>query len=270
MSDRFAGKVALVTGGLSGIGAKVVERLVSEGAKVTIVDINAKLMADIPATYGANVFGHVADITREESFQEAIAATVERFGTLDLLFNVAGGSRPGGLLDISYDDWDFTVRLNLYSAFIGTRLAARQFLAEGKKGAIVNVSSLNAHVPMFFGVGYTAAKAGSVMLTKQAALELGEHGIRVNSISPGLVSTPLTSGLRDVPGVSEAYYERIPFRRAAEPEEIAAAALFLASDDASYVSGADLIVDGAWSTTGYPDLRPFLENSIATSLPSKG
>ncbi len=270
MPGRFEGKVALVTAGVSGIGAKIVERLVSEGAKVAIVDINARLVADSPEAYGSSAFGYVADVTKEASFQDAIAATRERFGALDLLFNVAGGSRPAGLLDISYDDWDFTVRLSLYSAFIGTRLAAREFLAAGKKGSIVNIASLNAHVPMFFGVGYTAAKAGVVMLTKQAALELGEHGIRVNSISPGLVSTPLTAGMRDVPGINEAYYQRIPFQRAAEPEEIAGAALFLASDDASYISGADLIVDGAWSTTGYPDLRPFLGNNLARSFAPKG
>ncbi|GAB3062223.1 SDR family NAD(P)-dependent oxidoreductase [Sediminivirga luteola] len=258
MTERFSGKVAIVTGGVSGIGAKITERLAAEGARVVAVDINEELVAEAGRAYGPQVSGERADVTDEDAFASVVARTVEQHGTLDLMFNVAGGSRAGSLTEISYEDWDFTVRLNLHSAFLGTRLAARQFLAEGKAGAIVNVASLNSVVPMFLGVGYTASKAGAVMLTKQAALELGEHGIRVNAVSPGLVATPLTQGLRSIPGVDEAYFERIPFRRPAEPEEIAAAAVFLASDDASYISGDNLIVDGAWATTGYPDLRPFL------------
>lgn len=255
---RFDGKVAVVTGGVSGIGAKITERLVAEGAKVMVADINAELVATATDTFGPSVVGRRTDVTSEADFERLIADTVETFGTLDIVFNVAGGSKSGSLTEISFEDWDFTVRLNLYSAFNGTRLGARQFLKEGKKGNIVNVASLNSLVPMFFGVGYTASKAGAVMLTKQAALELGESGIRVNAVSPGLVATPLTSGLTGIPGVMEAYNERIPLRRPAQAEEIAAAALFLASDDASYISGDNLVVDGAWSTTGYPDLRPFI------------
>src|SRR5690606_1054834 len=184
--------------------------------------------------------------------------TNELHGGFDTIFNVVGGSNAGTLTDISFEDWDFTVRLNLYSAFIGTRLAARHFMAEKKNGSVVNIASLNSIVPMHFGVGYTAAKAGAVMLTKQAALELTEHGIRVNAVSPGLVATPLTAGLRQIPGVEEAYMERIPAGRAAEPEEIAAGALFLASDDASYISGENLVIDGAWQVTGYPNLSKFM------------
>ena len=258
MSERFAGRVAIVTGGVSGIGAKITARLVAEGASVVVADINADLVATATDTFGEKVTGRRTDVTNEADFEGLVAETVAKHGTLDTIFNVAGGTKPGTLTDISFDDWDFTVRLNLYSAFLGTRLAARQFIKEGKAGSIVNIASLNSIVPMHFGVGYTAGKAGAVMLTKQAALELGEHGIRVNAVSPGLVSTPLTRGLRDIPGVDEAYFDRIPLKRAAEPEEIAAAALFLASDDASYISGDNLIVDGAWATTGYPDLRPLL------------
>lgn len=255
MSTRFQGKVAIVTGGVSGIGAKITERLLAEGAKVVTVDINADLVAQVPETFGEGAIGEVADVTNEEAFQGVVDRAVAEFGTLDLLFNVAGGSKSGSLTDISFEDFDFTVRLNLYSAFLGTRLAARQFLAEGKPGAIVNIASLNSIVPMHFGVGYTTSKAAAVMLSKQAALELGDKGIRVNAVSPGLVATPLTAGMMGLPGAEEAFMERIPAGRAAQPEEIAAAALFLASDDASYVNGDNLVVDGAWATTGYPDLR---------------
>ncbi|MBO1901598.1 SDR family oxidoreductase [Leucobacter weissii] len=258
MSERFNERIAIVTGGVSGIGAAITERLLREGAKVVAVDINETAVAGVSDAFGAGAVGVVADVTDEAQFSAVIDRAVDEFGTLDALFNVAGGSKAGSLLDISYEDWDFTVKLNLYSAFLGTRLAARRFIAEQKPGAIVNVASLNSLVPMHFGVGYTASKAGAAMLGRQAALELTEHGIRVNTVSPGLVATPLTAGLREIPGVDEAYLERIPAGRPAEPSEIAAAALFLASDDASYISGDNLVVDGAWATTGYPDLRRFL------------
>lgn len=258
MTNRFENKVAVVTGGVSGIGAKVAERFIAEGGKAVIADINAELIGEVGGTLGPNARGIQTDVTNEEQFQAAIDLAVSEFGTLDAVFNVAGGSRAGTLLDISYEDWDFTVRLNLYSAFLGTRLAARQFIAENKPGAIVNVASLNSIVPMHFGVGYTASKAGAEMLSRQAALELTDRGIRINTVSPGLVETPLTNQLTSVPAILQSYMERIPIGRMAQPEEIAAAVLFLASDDASYISGNNLVVDGAWNTTGYPDLRPFL------------
>ena len=258
MTNRFENKVAVVTGGVSGIGAKVAERFIAEGGEAVIADINAELIGEVSGTLGTNARGIQTDVTNENQFQAAIDLAVSEFGTLDAVFNVAGGSRAGTLLDISFEDWDFTVRLNLYSAFLGTRLAARQFIAENKPGAIVNVASLNSIVPMHFGVGYTASKAGAEMLSRQAALELTDRGIRINTVSPGLVETPLTNQLTSVPAILQSYMERIPIGRMAQPEEIAAAVLFLASDDASYISGNNLVVDGAWNTTGYPDLRPFL------------
>ncbi|CAG7604825.1 SDR family NAD(P)-dependent oxidoreductase [Leucobacter soli] len=258
MSQRFADKVVIVTGGVSGIGAAAARQFAEEGAKVVVADINADLIGAVPENFGASVTGRVTDVTNEEDVAGLIAETVAQHGTLDAFINVAGGSRPGTLTDISAEDWDFTVRLNLYSAFYGTRLAAKQFIAEGKAGAIVNVASLNSEVPMHFGVGYTASKAAVAMLSRQAALELGGHGIRVNAVSPGLVDTPLTAGMLGIEGMRDAFDERIPLHRAAQPEEIASSIVYLASDDASYVSGTNHIVDGAWNTTGYPDLRKFM------------
>jgi NAD(P)-dependent dehydrogenase (short-subunit alcohol dehydrogenase family) len=131
-------------------------------------------------------------------------------------------------------------------------------IAKGTGGAFVNISSLNSRVPMYFGSSYCAAKAGVAMLSQCGALELGEHGIRVSAVSPGLTVTPLVQPLLDVPNALQAYLDRIPLGRAATPEDIAASALFLASDDASYISGVNLFVDGAWEQTGYPDLRPLI------------
>lgn len=255
---EFESSVAVVTGGVSGIGAAITRRLVDRGAKVFVADINADAVAAASETFGENVAGLRTDVTDEASMEALFAGAVERFGSIDAVYNVAGGSKPGRVVDMDLATWDFNIKLNLYGAFLGTKLGAAHFLAEGKPGAIVNIASLNSQVPMHFGAGYSAAKAGVVMLTKNAALELGEQGIRVNAVSPGLVATPLTGGLLAAPGVLESYLERIPAKRPADPDEIAGVALFLASKDASYVNGENIVVDGAWATTGYPDLRPFM------------
>jgi NAD(P)-dependent dehydrogenase (short-subunit alcohol dehydrogenase family) len=131
-------------------------------------------------------------------------------------------------------------------------------IAAGGGGAVVNIASLNSTVPMFFGAAYACAKAGVAMLGQSGALELAEHGIRVNTVSPGLTDTPLVRGALEVPDVLAAYLERIPLGRPATPEDIAATATYLASDDAAYVSGVNVAVDGAWAQSGYPDLRPHL------------
>src|SRR5690606_16720332 len=158
--------VAIITGGVSGIGAKITERFVAEGGKAVVADINEELVSKATEMFGDAVTGVRTDVTDEAEFQKLIDKTIELHGSFDTIFNVAGGSKAGTLTEISFEDWDFTVRLNLYSAFIGTRLAARHFMAEKKDGSVVNIASLNSIVPMHFGVGYTAAKAGAVMLTK--------------------------------------------------------------------------------------------------------
>lgn len=254
----FENSVAVVTGGVSGIGAAITRRLVDRGAKVFVADINADAVAAATETFGENVAGLRTDVTDEQSMEALFAAAVERFGRIDAVYNVAGGSKPGRVIDMDLATWDFNIKLNVYGAFLGTKLGAKQFLAQGGAGSIVNIASLNSQVPMHSGAGYSTAKAGVVMLTKNAALELAEQGIRVNAISPGLVATPLTGGLLAVPGVMDTYLDRIPAKRAADPDEIAGVALFLASADASYVNGENIVVDGAWATTGYPDLRPFM------------
>lgn len=250
--------VAIVTGGVSGIGAAITRRLVDRGAKVVVADINADAVEAAASTFGGDVMGVRADVTDETSMEELFAAAVERFGSFDAVYNVAGGSKPARVVDMDLATWDFNIKLNLYGAFLGTKLGAAHFIDTGKAGVIVNIASLNSQVPMHFGAGYATAKAGVVMLTKNAALELGGQGIRVNAVSPGLVATPLTGGLLATPGVMETYLDRIPAGRPADPDEIAGVALFLASSDASYINGANIVVDGAWATTGYPDLRPFM------------
>ena len=262
-SDRFLGKVAVVTGGASGIGLAIVRRLLAEGAKVVASDLNLGGFPDLSdgPDGGESFVGIAGDVTLEADAEALVATAVGRFGRLDCAFNVAGGSRPGYIVDLAEGDWDFTVDLCLKGVFLGMKHQARQMLRQqtthGKGGTILNIASLNAHVPMHAGAAYATAKAGVEMLTRNGALEFAEAGIRVNAVLPGLVQTPLSRRHFDNPDALAAFVARIPMGRPAQPEEIAAPALYLSSDDASYVSGASLLVDGAWAVSGYPDMRPF-------------
>ena len=250
VKDRFAGKVAVVTGAASGIGLAITRRLLAEGAKVVGSDLNP--IGDL----GDGFIGIAGDVTKEASAEELVATAVDRFGSVDAAFNVAGASKPGYIVDLSESDWDFTVDLCLKGVFLGMKHQARQMMRQGV-GAIVNIASLNAHVPMHAGSAYVAAKAGVEMLSRNGALEFAEFGIRVNAILPGLVQTNLTRRHFDNHDALAVFEARIPMGRPAQPEEIAAPALYLASTDASYVNGASLLVDGAWAVSGYPDMRPF-------------
>lgn len=254
--SRFHDKAAIVTGAASGIGLAIARQLLAEGARVAGSDINGDLLASVGAELGAGFTGLAADVTREADAEALVALATEKFGRLDCAFNVAGGNRAGYIVDLSEADWDFVVNLCLKGVFLGMKHQARQMMRQGG-GAIVNIASLNAHVPMHAGAAYSTAKAGVEMLSRNGALEWADRGIRVNAVLPGLVETPLTRLHFQDPARLDAFKERIPMRRAAQPEEIAAPALFLASRDASYVSGASLLVDGAWSVGGYPDMRPF-------------
>lgn len=257
MAQRFAGKVAVVAGGASGIGLAMVRRLYAEGAAVVAGDINQAALDGLSADYPDRFAALRCDVTREADAVALVALAADRFGGLHVAFNVAGASRPGYIVDLAEDEWDFTVDLCLKGVFLGMKHQARQMMAQGTGGAIVNIASLNAHVPMHAGSAYVSAKAGVEALSKNGALEFAEHGIRVNAVLPGLVQTPLTRRHFDNPDALAAFVERIPMGRPAQPEEIAAPSLYLASDDASYVSGAALLVDGAWAVSGYPDMRPF-------------
>ncbi len=260
-SGRFGGKTAVVTGAASGIGRAIARRLHAEGGNVLGTDINVDGLDSLGDELGERFLARAGDVTVEADVALIVDAAVDHFGGLDHGFNVAGGNRAGYLLDQEAEDWDFTIDLCLKSVFLCVKHQARRMAARkgagGGGGSIVNIASLNAHVPMHAGAAYATAKAGVEMLTKNAALEFAELGIRVNAVLPGLVETPLTRRHFDNPDALAAFVSRIPQGRAAQPEEIAAPALFLASGEASYVNGSSLLVDGAWAVSGYPDMRPF-------------
>ena len=260
---RFEGKVGVVTGGASGIGLAITRRLVAEGAKVVVGDINDASLASAAREFGDAIACAKVDV-RIEAEVEAMAATAaRRFGRLDVAFNAAGLGGFGEITELAEADWDLVVDICLKGVFLSVKHEARAMIAQRRGGAIVNVASLNSHVPMYGGVAYCCAKAGVEMLSRNAALELAPKRVRINTISPGLTDTPLTAAMHNIAGVEGAYMDRIPMKRWGTPDDMAAAALFLASDDAGYITGSNLFVDGGWETTGYPNLRPFVGQLVS-------
>lgn len=253
--DRFSGRTAVVTGAASGIGEAIAARLLAEGANVAGIDLAKDALEQLAEKFGDAFLPTPADVTVESEVEAALAAAADRFGRVDLAFNVAGAARVGAIVDLEEKDWDFTVDLVQKGVFLCTKHEARHIRASGRGGAIVNVSSLNAVVPQPGGSPYSTGKAGVVMFSRTAALELAPDRIRVNTVLPGLVETPLIAPVLAYEPAREMFVDRIPAARPATPDEIAGPCLYLASDDASYVTGASLLVDGGWDLTGWPDLR---------------
>lgn len=251
MSQRLSGKVALVTGGASGIGLGIARRFVAEGAKVVIGDIDTAALERAADELGDDAATAVADVT-DEAAVEALAAIPEgRFGHLDVVVANAGGGHFAPIVDHALSDWQRVIDLCLTSVFLTVKHAGGR-IADG--GSVITIASLNAVQPSEGMSAYCAAKAGVAMLTKVAAMELGHRRVRVNTIAPGLVETPLSAGFWAVPGVVEEFIENTTVGRFASPDDIAALALFLASDESSFVSGSLYAVDGGAATKRYPDL----------------
>ena len=254
MLSGFQDKVAFVTGAASGIGAAVTIQLLEAGAKVIGTDISPEGMPKFGA-YGSALLFKTADVTREAELVSAIEQGVLTFGQLDIAFNVAGVSRGKPIVELDEELWDFNVDRVLKGVFLSTKHEAKAMRISGRGGAIVNVSSLNARIPMHTGAAYASSKAGVEMFTKTAALELAVDHIRVNTVIPGLIDTPLTQRRLTNKPLMDVWLERIPQGRPGRPEEVAQACLFLASDLASYITGTSLVVDGGWEISGYPVLR---------------
>jgi glucose 1-dehydrogenase len=257
MTKRLADKVALVTGGASGIGREIARCYVDEGARVVLGDRNATLLAEAAKELGAVAIGAEMDVTREGDLERAVALAVSQFGSLDIGVNCAGLGVSVPLTEQTEAQWDTVVDVCLKGVFLSMKHEARRMVAAGRGGVIVNIASINARQPAEGLSAYCAAKAGVEMLTRCAAMELGPHGVRVVGIGPGLIDTPLTTFQRERPHVREAFLANIPLGRVGTARDIASAAVFLASDDASWISGDTLFVDGAELTKKFPELGRF-------------
>jgi NAD(P)-dependent dehydrogenase (short-subunit alcohol dehydrogenase family) len=246
---RLDGKVALITGGASGMGASMARIFAGEGAKVTVADMledeGKKIVDEITRANGAAIFQRL-DVTSEAEWQAAIAATLAAFGKLDILVNDAGIS--GSAVDDLFDTaaWQKIMAVNATGTFLGMKFAIPEMLKAGG-GAIVNISSISGVTGQRgVHVGYNASKGAVRTLTKAAAVQHGRDNIRVNSVHPGLMPPMRTSGRTADPAVRAKMLEGVPLRRAGRAEEVANAVLFLASDEASYITGTELYVDGGF------------------------
>ncbi|WP_328410938.1 glucose 1-dehydrogenase [Nocardia sp. NBC_00403] len=240
---RLTGKVALISGGARGMGAAHAKALVAEDARVVLGDLLDDEGAALAKELGDNAAYVHLDVREPQQWRDAVSAAVDRFGSLNVLVNNAGIVNGNLLVDFELSEWQRIVDINLTGTFLGMQ-AATPAMIEAGGGSMINISSVEGMRGSPGLHGYTATKFAVRGLTKSTALELAQYGIRVNSVHPGLIRTPMTEGI-------PADFLQIPMGRAAEPAEVSALVTFLASDESSYSTGAEFVIDGGL-TVGVP------------------
>jgi 3-oxoacyl-[acyl-carrier protein] reductase len=241
LQQLLSGRTAVVTGSAQGIGLEIARLFVAHGANVVVADLDGDRAASAAAELGGTTIGVRCDVTSEDDVTRLVERAVTEFGRVDVFVNNAGVTADASLLKMRPEDFDRVINVHLKGAWLGIRAVAGH-MRGNKAGSIINMSSLSGKSGNPGQTNYSSAKAGIVGLTKAAAKELAHHGVRVNAVQPGLIRTAMTSAMP-----LEVFAEReaaIPMKRAGEPVEVAGAALFLASDLASYVTGAVIEVGG--------------------------
>ena len=249
MTD-LTGKTAIVTGGANGIGHAIARRYLQDGARVVIADVDHDRGERAERELGA--FGDIrfvrTDVGKRLDIHNLVAAALDAFGDIDILVNNAGITHAAGFLDLTEEDFDRVLRINLKGAFLAGQAVARHMVAKveagGAPGVIINMSSINAVVAIAEQVPYSISKGGVAQLTKVMALGLAPYGIRVNAIGPGSISTDMLDSVIGDEAARHRMLSRTPLGRVGDPREIAAIAAFLASDDAGYITGQTIFADG--------------------------
>lgn len=254
MRERFEGKTVIVTGAASGIGRGVAERFSREGANVVLCDIDDRKLDEVVAGLPAGrTLGRRCDVSHYDEVEALVNAAVERFGGLDVMVNNAGIAPEGSATEVSVADWGRTLDTDLSGVFHGCKAALPALLERG--GCIVNTASVSGLAADWALCAYNAAKGGVVNLTRSIALDFGSKGVRANAVCPSLTRTGMTEDMLKDQALVASFMERMPLKRVAEPADIAGVVAFLASDDARFVNGVNLPVDGGvTASNGQPPM----------------
>jgi glucose 1-dehydrogenase len=246
---RLENKVALVTGASTGIGKAIATRFAAEGAHVAVnyrpggqMDMDAAQAE--AATFGPTAIAVSADVSKRDDVERMMAEIVAIFGRLDIAINNAGIEMRKPFLDVSDDEWSKVIAVNLFGSYVVSQLAARQMVKQGNGGKLIFISSVHEDIPFPGYTAYCASKGGVRMMMRNIAMELAPYKINVNNIAPGAIATPINQSVLDDPIASKNAISEIPWGRFGKPEEVASVAVFLASDEAEYVTGSTYYIDG--------------------------
>ncbi|NQX69179.1 SDR family oxidoreductase [Paenibacillus alba] len=244
---RFHSKVAIVTGGASGIGEVAARLFAEEGAKVVIADFSdrGQAVSDQLNAKGLDTLFVKTDVSKEDDVIHMVTQTVNTYGKLDILFANAGIAKDAPADQLSMEAWQRTIDINLTGVFLCDKYAIKQMLAQGTGGSIVNCGSIHSHVGKASVTAYASAKGGVKLLTQSLGADYATKGIRINAVCPGYIDTPLIEGRSEA--VTQHLIGLHPMGRLGRPEEVAKAVLFLASEDASFITGTSLLVDGGYT-----------------------